>query len=260
MAIKYSIQGLIIYAAIAAYLLAAVSQLMRFRRTGHGFFIAAFIFSTASFVYRWFEVRHVPLQNLFELFVAMGASLYILSQLCQRYLKINQRLIDMLLGAIILFPAGFIFSQAPRQLPPALQSPFFVPHVAAYMFAYIFLVKAGISAIQTMTATPANRLIHDRDTYRLIRAGLPLLTLGLLLGSVWAQFAWSDFWGWDPKEMWSLVTFLVYVGYFHFRFMFKQKYVRINSLWAVAGSAAVIITLLWVNLSRLFPGLHSYAT
>jgi ABC-type transport system involved in cytochrome c biogenesis permease subunit len=60
--------------------------------------------------------------------------------------------------------------------------------------------------------------------------------------------------------MWSLVTFLVYVGYFHFRFMFKQKYVRINSLWAVAGSAAVIITLLWVNLSRLFPGLHSYAT
>jgi ABC-type transport system involved in cytochrome c biogenesis permease subunit len=259
MEIKYSILAVIIYIAIAAYLLAAISQFLCFRRTGYTFFTAAFTISLAAFVYRWFEVRHVPLQNLFELFIAMGAAVFILSVLCEKFLEINQRFFDMLLGAIVLFPAGFIFSQASQQLPPALQSPFFVPHVAAYMFAYILLFKAGISAFQTWFAKPQNRLIKDIYTYRLIRAGFPLLTLGLILGSVWAQFAWCDFWGWDPKEMWSLATFLVYVGYFHFRVMFKQKYVRINSLWAVAGSATIIITLLWVNLSRIFSSLHSYA-
>jgi ABC-type transport system involved in cytochrome c biogenesis permease subunit len=260
MAIKYSIQGLLVYAAMAAYILGFLTQLFHLRKTSNVIFIAGFVFSAGAFIYRWLHVAHIPLQNLFELFMAMGSSLYILSLICEKFLEINQRLIDMLLGAIILFPAGFIFSEAPQHLPPALQSPFFVPHVAAYMFAYIFMTKAGICAFRTWFANASEKLIHDRDTYRLVRAGFPLLTAGLVLGSVWAQYAWSDFWGWDPKEMWSLVTFLIYAGYFHFRFMFKQKYTAINSFWAFAGLAAVIITLLWVNLSRLFTGLHSYAT
>jgi len=94
----------------------------------------------------------------------------------------------------------------------------------------------------------------------MIYAGFPLLTLGLILGSYWGKKAWGDYWGWDPKELWSLASWLVYVGYFHFRYMFGKKYPQINSIWAIAGMFVIIVTLLWVNLSRLFPGLHSYAT
>ena len=90
-------------------------------------------------------------------------------------------------------------------------------------------------------------------------AGFPLLTLGLVLGSVWGQSAWGDWWGWDPKELWSLASWLVYLGYFHFRYMFAKRFPRINSLWVILGLVVIIITLLWVNLSRLFLGLHSYA-
>jgi ABC-type transport system involved in cytochrome c biogenesis permease subunit len=100
----------------------------------------------------------------------------------------------------------------------------------------------------------------EQATYELIALGFPLLTLGLILGSVWGKFAWGDYWGWDPKELWSLASWLVYVGYLHWRYMFGKRYPKINSLWALAGMAAIIITLLWVNLSRLFPGMHSYAT
>ncbi|RPJ31170.1 MAG: c-type cytochrome biogenesis protein CcsB, partial [Planctomycetaceae bacterium] len=100
----------------------------------------------------------------------------------------------------------------------------------------------------------------EQATYELIAIGFPLLTLGLVLGSWWGQLAWGNYWGWDPKELWSLASWLVYVGYFHWRYMFGKIHSRINSLWAIAGMAAIIITLLWVNLSRLFPGLHSYAT
>jgi ABC-type transport system involved in cytochrome c biogenesis permease subunit len=93
----------------------------------------------------------------------------------------------------------------------------------------------------------------------MVCAGLPLLTAGLLLGSVWGQQAWGDYWGWDPKELWSLVSWLLYVGYLHFRSLYGSRHARLNSLWVIAGILAVLITLIWVNLSRLFPGLHNYA-
>jgi len=96
--------------------------------------------------------------------------------------------------------------------------------------------------------------------YNGIRVGFPLLTLGLILGSYWGKQAWGDYWGWDPKELWSLVSWLVYIAYFHVRYMFGKRHARLNSLLAILGMAAIIITLLWVNLSRLFPGLHSYAS
>ena len=172
----------------------------------------------------------------------------------------------------MLFPAGFIFSAQPQQLPPALQCRLFLPHVAAYMLSYIFMAKAACQAVFQLAGFTPNQsedlLPCEEGTYRMICAGFPLLTLGLILGSVWGKLAWGDYWGWDPKELWSLASWLVYVGYFHFRCMsregclaaFGKTHPRANSVWAIAGMAVIVITLLWVNLSRLFLGLHTYAT
>jgi ABC-type transport system involved in cytochrome c biogenesis permease subunit len=125
------------------------------------------------------------------------------------------------------------------------------------------MAKAAVQAVRQLAAKspgPGEDLLPpEQATYRLICVGFPLLTLGLILGSYWGKLAWGDYWGWDPEELWSLVSWLVYVGYFHFRYMFGKRYARISSVLAVLGMAAIIITLLWVNLSRLFPGLHSYA-
>lgn len=87
-----------------------------------------------------------------------------------------------------------------------------------------------------------------------------MLTLGLLLGAVWGKMAWGDYWNWDPKELWGLVMWLLYVGYFQFRAMFGPRHLRINCVVAVAGSVVIVITLLWVNLAVIFAGLHSYAS
>jgi ABC-type transport system involved in cytochrome c biogenesis permease subunit len=131
------------------------------------------------------------------------------------------------------------------------------------MLSYIIMAKATFHAISQLAGkgpgANENLLGPEQATYRIICVGFPLLTLGLILGSYWGKLAWGDYWGWDPKELWSLVSWLVYVGYFHFRYMFGKKRPRINSFLAIAGMAAIIITLLWVNLSKLFPGLHSYA-
>jgi ABC-type transport system involved in cytochrome c biogenesis permease subunit len=264
MEIKYTIQGLLIYTTIAAYLMAFVATVAKRGRAGRALFLIGFTLATVSFLYRWVHVQHVPLQNLFEVFLFLGVACYPISWFSRRVLRIGGQWADMLIGVIVLFPAGFVFNAEPMQLPPALQSPLFAPHVAVYMFSYVFMLKAAFQAAEQLavgkqriggTLTPP-----EQATYELIAIGFPLLTLGLILGSWWGKLAWGRSWGWDPKELWSLASWLVYVGYFHWRYMFGTRRPRWNSVWAIAGMAAIVITLLWVNLSRIFTGLHSYAS
>jgi len=265
MEIKYTTQGLLIYLAIAAYLLALLTTLLSRTKIGHLLYIFGFIIAALSFSYRWYDVGHVPLQNLFEVFLCLGMICYPVSWFCQRVLQVGGGCSDTLIGVIMLFPSGFVFNAQPQQLPPALQSWLFAPHVAVYALSYIFMAKATFQAIRQIISNFEFRISNlslppEEATYRMICVGFPLLTLGLILGSCWGTLAWGDYWGWDPKELWSLASWLVYVGYFHFRYMFGKKHPKISSGWAIAGMLVIVITLLWVNLSRLFPGLHSYAT
>jgi len=261
MAVKYTIQGLLIYASVVAYLLAFALTTARRQKAGHILFLLGFIFGCIGVAYRWFDVRHIPMQNLFEVFLCLGVLVYPISAFCNRVLRVGGVAADMLIGAIVLFPAGFIFSAEPMHLPPVLQSWLFGPHVFVYILSYVLMTKAAVQAAIQLSGSrqTGNLLSPDDATYRMICAGFPLLTLGLITGSIWGQNAWGDWWGWDPKELWSLASWLVYVGYFHFRYMFGKRFPRINSLWAITGLVVIIITLLWVNLSRLFAGMHSYA-
>jgi len=265
MEIKYTNQGFLIYATMATYLFAFVVTIMHRRKLGNLFYAAGFLIAMMSFIYRWIHVAHIPMQNLFEVFLTMGMLIYPLSVFCRRVLQTGAEAVDIFLGIIILVPAGFVFSAERQQLPPALQCWLFAPHVAVYMLSYVIMAKATVQAVGCLCRKDksAGPLLVDYElgTYRIIQMGFPLLSLGLILGSWWGHLAWGDYWGWDPKELWSLVTWLVYLGYFHFRYLYGRKYPKLNSVWAIMGMAAVMITLLWVNLAKLFSGgLHSYAT
>jgi len=267
MEIKYTIQGLLIYITIVLYLLAFLVTLLCCSKVGHILYIFGFAVAVLAFWYRWYHVRHIPFQNLFEVFLSLGMMIYPVSLFCRHILRVGGFSADMLIGAIVLFPAGFVFNAEPQQLPPVLQSWLFAPHVAAYMLSYIFMAKATCQAVCQLNG-PQRDEHFEEATYRMICAGFPLLTLGLILGSVWGKLAWGDYCGWDPKELWSLASWLIYVGYFHFRYMsregcltaFGKTHPRANSVWAIVGMAVIVITLLWVNLSQLFAGLHTYAT
>jgi ABC-type transport system involved in cytochrome c biogenesis permease subunit len=267
MQIKYTLQGLLIYLSIAAYLTALLASLYRHHKAGRFLYAVGFILASASLAYRWYHVRHVPMQNLFEVFICLGFLIWPISILSEKFLKVGGRIslaADMFIGVIVLIPAGFFFDAEPQLLPPALQSFLFAPHVAVYMLSYVFMAKAAFQAARqfVVKASPSGHIqsAPEQSAYRMVCVGFPLLTLGLILGSVWGQLAWGDYWGWDPKELWSLASWLVYVAYFHFRYMFGKKMPRANSLWVLLGMTVIIITLLWVNLSKLFTGLHSYAT
>jgi len=262
MAIKYTIQGFLIYMAMAGYLLAFFLRLAGRAKIAWPLYGIGFALAVFAFVYRWLHVAHIPMQNLFEVFLLMGVLLFPLSLFCRNILCVGAEGADMLIGIVILIPAGFFFAAQPQQLPPALQCWLFAPHVAVYMISYVLMAKAAVqaSALLILNTSPNARLCdYESGAYRMVCLGFPLMSLGLLLGSWWGHLAWGDYWGWDPKELWSLAAWLIYLGYLHFRYLFGKKYPRLNCLWVIAGLIAVIITLLWVNLSNLFAGLHSYA-
>ncbi|MCF7974577.1 MAG: cytochrome c biogenesis protein CcsA [Phycisphaerae bacterium] len=262
MALKMNPQGIMIYITMAIYAVALILTLAKQKKAGLNVFALGFVVALVSFGYRWQHVSHCPMQNLFEVFLTLGMLCYPISIFSRRFLKISGHAGDMAIGIILLFPAGFVFHSEPQHLPPALQSPLFVPHVAVYMISYVLMFKATICAFAQLfkCKSEPGTLEPEKATYVIACLGFPLLTLGLILGSVWGKFAWGDYWGWDPKELWSLASWLVFVGYFHVRYMFGQKYARLNSSLAILGMVFIVITLLWVNLSRLFPGLHSYAS
>ena len=265
MEIKYTTQCYLIYIAMGAYLLAFITTFLHRRKIGHILYLLGFAIAVFAFGYRWYDVRHVPLQNLFEVFLCLGM-IYPVSLFCRRVLRVGGYGADMLIGVIVLFPAGFVrrFSAEPQQLMPALQSWLFTPHVAVYVLSYIFMAKAAFQAVCQLagkTANPNENLLSpEQATYRMICAGFPLLTLGLILGSWWGKLAWGDYWNWDPKELWSLVSWLVFLAYLHFRAVRGTRSPVLGSVLVLAGTACILITLLWANLSRLFAGLHSYAT
>jgi len=263
MEIKYTFQCLLVYLVITAYLFAFLTTVLGRKKPGQRLYLAGFIIAAIAFGYRWYDVRHIPFQNLFEVFLFMGMLLYPLSIFCRHALRVGGEAADMLIGAILLFPVGFVFHAEPQKLPPVLQSWLFTPHVAVYLMSYVIMAKAAVQAFYQLKDKAGyakeNLLDYEEGTYRMICFGFPLLTLGLILGSWWGKLAWGDYWGWDPKELWSLASWLVYAGYFHFRYMFWKKHARINSGLAILGTVAIVITLLWVNLSKIFPGLHNYA-
>ena len=265
MAIKLTDIGILIYVVMALYLAAAAMLTMRKRLAGTVFFAIGFGIAAFAFVLRWVEVDHVPLQNMFEVFLCLGGLMWPLSLFCRRYLGVGGEAADAVIGFIVLFPAGFIFNAEPQQLPPALQSFLFLPHVASYMLSYVILAKAAVPAFMGLLAErPAGdpaALNYEAAANRVARMGFPLLTLGLVLGMWWGKVAWGDYWNWDPKELWSLISWLMYLGYFHFRYMLGLRFNRINCSLLIAGLVAIIFTLLWVNLSRIFASpLHSYAS
>jgi len=260
MSIKTSFQGLLIYLAMALYLAALVMSILRRQRACQRLFLAGCISTMLAIIYRWAHTGHPPMQNLFEVFLWLGLLAYPASLASDRILGLSSVRADICIGILALIPAGLVFSDQPQALPAALQSPLFIPHVAMYMISYMFMAKAGYWAIIQLTSRPGQvQTTADRATYMTICAGLPFMTAGLLLGSIWGHYAWGDWWGWDPKEMWSLACWSVFLLYLHVRSGTGVRYPRLNPILALTGLAFIVITLLWVNLSRLFAGLHSYA-
>lgn len=140
-----------------------------------------------------------------------------------------------------------------RQMP-ALQSPWFVPHVTAYVIAYGLMAVAAMLALASFRSKKEERLAAADAVVRL---AFPFMTFGLASGAIWADAAWSSYWAWDIKEVWSLITWILYLLYFHS--CGHTAFATWRRPLLLLGFAAVLITFLVVNFLPSLNSLHSYA-
>ena len=145
-----------------------------------------------------------------------GAFLLFLSAVRRHSPSKIKRFLPILAISALVFVVIVLFksSMQSKTLVPALQSPWFAPHVVVYMFAYTALGLATLMALwQLFRKTPASLATIDR----LVSFGLAFMTVGMLFGALWAKEAWGHYWSWDPKETWAAITWFSYLIFIHYR-------------------------------------------
>ena len=231
---------------------------------------------TLAVILRWVEsyslgIGHAPFSNLYESLIFFAWTLMLL------YMIVEWRTKNRTLGAFVT-PLAFLaiayasfspnISSHIQPLIPALKSNWLISHVITCFFGYAaFGLSLGLSIMYLfklldtsaggnvfLTLIPRKEILDDLN-YQMIVIGFVMLTLGIITGSVWAHSAWGTYWSWDPKETWSLITWLVYAAVIHSRMVRGWKGKKISFL-SIAGFLCVLFTYFGVNY---LAGLHSYA-
>ena len=224
--------------------------------------VGAVVLMTGYEILLWVNLGRPPFQFLGETFVWLSLITGVLLIITERLQNIPGlgQFAGIVMIASLAFSAVWPDLQT-KELPPALQSAWFVPHVLVYLLGYGALTLAFVSAVGYLIAERTHskraRMLGD-TSYKLVSLGFPFLTAGLVFGAFWGQKAWGAYWGWDPKENWALVTWLVYVLYLHMRYI--KNWNRSRAAWVlIAGVAVIFITYLAVNaLPTAQQSVHTY--
>ena len=229
-------------------------------KAGWILFLAGALLSTAYLVIRGIKAGRLPLSNQFEFASAFSWGIAaILIFLHYRSRTEWLEAAGMGMNFLIISYAAL----QPREiteLMPALRSAWFGFHIGSAAFSYACFMLAGAGGLRYLFAEKkdsSDSKLEQMDyfIYRLIAAGLMLLTITILTGAIWAEEAWSSFWTWDPKEVWALITWILYAVYLHLRLNRKMRG-RKMAVFAVIAVPVVLFTFIGVN--TLLPGLHSY--
>ena len=148
-----------------------------------------------------------------------------------------------------------------KDLMPALRSAWFGVHIGSAVLSYAAFVIAGcIGARYLMLAKkeqPDKKALEQMDflSYRLVSFGFLFLTVVILSGAIWAEQAWSAFWTWDPKEVWALITWIIYAVYLHLRLRGGRKGTRMAWFLVIA---VFVVFFTFAGVNTLLHGLHTY--
>ena len=264
------------FAAFMLYLLAMIMNRPFLAGLGTVASLIGLTAQTVAIILRWvlsyrMGIGHAPFSNLYESLIFFAWTLMFL------YMIVEWRTKNKTFGTFVT-PLAFLamayasfspnVSSHIQPLIPALKSNWLISHVITCFFGYAaFGVSFGLSIMYLVKGLDApekrniflklipGRGILDDLNYQMIVIGFLMLTLGIITGSVWAHSAWGSYWSWDPKETWSLITWLVYAAVIHSRMVRGWRGKRIATL-SIIGFCCVLFTYFGVNY---LAGLHSYA-
>ncbi|MFQ6059352.1 MAG: c-type cytochrome biogenesis protein CcsB [Anaerolineae bacterium] len=236
-------------------------------RLGTGASLVGLLALTLGLALRAIEAGHWPLASSYEFALAFVGGIVLV------YLVLERALGTRAGGAFIL-PIALALgiyaltrpesAKAPQPLVPALQSIWFQLHVITAVVAYgAFAAAGGLGVMYLARERASNPVAQlpsleriDQFTWRAVALGFPWMSLAILLGAIWAQFAWGSYWSWDIKETWALITWLVYLLFLHARALRGWRGRRIAVL-SIVGFLAVLFTFLGVGTLARWAGLES---
>lgn len=226
------------------------------------FFKLSFVLHTVFILLIWYRTKGALFASLGGVFLfwAWGVALtylFFAAVFKAKILLVPANIITLLFISVVLLVKSEI-----KPLMPALQSNWMGVHVITYLVGYGAMALACfMSLIYLFLARKnpedsAEMVYLDNLIYRLTLFGFPFLTIGMIIGSVWANIAWGSYWFWDPKETCSLITWLVFALYLHLRLLKGWKGRRTAYL-SILGFLVTLFTFVGVNY--ILPGLHSYS-
>ncbi len=229
-------------------------------KAGFALAIAGLAIHTIALLLRTFQSGHAPFTNMYESlsFLAYASVLaFVIIEAKFKVPKVGAVLMLIVIGIMALASSPLMPKEA-TPLVPALQSYWLWLHVSVTLLGEAFFAVAFITSIMYLqTKDPEKKERMDSVSYRCVSIGFPLFTLGgLVFGMVWAEKAWGTYWSWDPKEVWSLITWFVFALYLHTRIVMGWKGKR-SAIIVILGFLAALFTFFGVNY--LLSGLHSYA-
>ncbi|ROP43276.1 c-type cytochrome biogenesis protein CcsB [Pseudokineococcus lusitanus] len=237
----------------------------------------ALLLHGAAVVTRGLSAHRVPWGNMYEF--SLTGSAVVTAVFCVVLLRRDLRYLGVFVVGPVLLSLGValaVLYTESAQLVPALQSYWLVIHVSvAAVSSALFVIAFSANVLQLVqdrrermaaAGRPARRgafmerlpgsVELERAAYRLIAVSFPLWSFTLVAGAIWAERAWGRYWGWDPKEVWTFVIWVVYAAYLHARAT-RGWDGRRSAYLAIAGFACILVNYGVVNV--FFPGEHSYA-
>ena len=262
--------SLIVYIiASVAYIIREIWRSSATKWTSLGVLILAFCFNLTMVAKRSIEAGHPPFSNLYEslVFYACCTSfIYIIFEFVYNFRIVGA--LASVLSMLILFYAT-LQDDTIRPIMPALKSNWMLIHVVTYMLGYaafgisfvtsiIFLVvKLFTKKVKGVKESEDGKEIlprnFDKLSYKIVAFGFPFLTLGMITGAVLAKKALGDYWSWDPKETWSLITWLAYLVYLHTPLVLpkmninKSKAAVILAVWLLVAFGIVNFTFMGLS-------------
>lgn len=255
------------FASMASYFLFLAMKKDGAGKTGELLQTSALVMHTTALVLRGLAAGRLPMTNQYEFATCFAWALALVSLIFIR--KYRFTVLGVFAMPIVFLIMGYAAMQSRdiKPLMPALQSGWLAFHVSTAIISYgAFGVSAALGAIFLLRGRIREESFLDRHipgeskldliAYRSVCLGLLFLTLTILTGAIWAERAWGSYWSWDPKETWSLVTWIIYAVYLHLRLRRGWKG-KAAAIFAVVGFICVIFTYIGVN--TFLPGIHSYA-
>lgn len=277
----------ITFAGAACYFAAFIFAELKKTKLQKAFWVIGIAVSAFLVGRNWMANGYVPFVSMYQVLTFLSLTFFPI------YLLIKYMMDGGWLARYFQFSAGFVLigvgfmdATSKWEFPPSLQSVWFVPHILAYMIGYTltavacvvmivsFFKKGRIDGAITADAAPrrsslakqkaenvpvikSEREIMQEGCNSLARVAFPFMTAGMFFGALWANQVWGNYWSWDLKENWALITWLIHAVYLHF---YKDKRLRkFTPILIILSLIGILMTMVFINFFESSGSMHTYS-